>query len=53
MLEQTTSTNIRIKKSYPVESKYLKGSTGLVQTRYSEPFGKYFLDKNKERITQV
>jgi len=47
MIEPNTSTNIRIKKSFPMENKFMKTSTGLVQTRYSEPFGKFFLDKNK------
>ncbi len=53
MFEQNTSPNIRVKKTYLMESNFLKTSNGMAQTRYSEPFSKFFLNKNKERINQV
>ena len=53
MFENSTLHNIRIKKSFPCDSKLLKSTNGFVQTKYSEQFGKYFLDKNKDRICQL
>lgn len=53
MFENSTLHNIRIKKSFPCDSKLLKSTNGFVQTKYSEQFGKYFMDKNKDRICQL
>ncbi len=53
MLDHNISSNIRVKKTFPTEVNLLKTSTGLTDTRYSQPFGKFFLNKNKDRINPV
>lgn len=53
MFEHSTLNSIRIKKSLPLDSKYMKSTNGFAQTKYSEPLGKFFLEKNKDRICQL
>ncbi len=53
MLDHNGSPNIRVKKTFPIEVNLLKTSAGLTDTRYSQSFGKFFLNKNKDRINPV
>ena len=53
MADHKTFPNIRFKKTFPVEVNLLKTSFGLADTRYSQSFGQFFLNKNKDRINPV